>query len=498
MTERTLTATVDAADGVPATGTVEIIPTGTRSSDPTLVSAEPIIYKIIAGALVRDTGAVGEAAPTIWSPGNYIIVIYDENRAKLERYEVAVEESALSVSLNELYRQANGATPVVDDQPLYTGDDAGRLVLAGGTEGQVAGIGPDGHLTPSDAGSGDMTKSVYDPTNIAASAFARANHTGTQPLSTISDAGNAASKNVGAAAGTVASGDHTHSAASGAAAGFMAATDKTKLDGIATGATANATDAELRDRATHTGAQAIGTVTGLQTALDAKASTAHASTHGSGGTDAVTPGSIGAAAASHTHAAGDITGLATVATTGSYTDLTNRPAAGASLYLLLSHRTDPSVDGGTFNAGGENARPITTIEYNGSGYADNVIFDAGPPHSITIPDTGTYLVKCWGKAKGVSFHQVIWRCTNGQMTVRGALTDSIYGSSEYAVDTYSPALRSNSLFSGVFAIAASRAFQLVHWSRATTTADGYGGAIRNDVDTQYPNLFAEVEIWKLA
>lgn len=47
--------------------------------------------------------------------------------------------------------------------------------------------------------------------------------------------------------------------------------EKNKLAGVATGATANATDAQLRDRATHTGAQAIGTVTGLQGALDAKA-----------------------------------------------------------------------------------------------------------------------------------------------------------------------------------------------------------------------------------
>jgi hypothetical protein len=45
---------------------------------------------------------------------------------------------------------------------------------------------------------------------------------------------------------------------------------ETKLAGIATGATANATDAQLRDRATHTGSQAISTVTGLQTALDGK------------------------------------------------------------------------------------------------------------------------------------------------------------------------------------------------------------------------------------
>jgi acid phosphatase family membrane protein YuiD len=48
------------------------------------------------------------------------------------------------------------------------------------------------------------------------------------------------------------------------------ATEKTKLAGIATGATANDTDANLKNRANHTGSQAISTVTGLQTALDGK------------------------------------------------------------------------------------------------------------------------------------------------------------------------------------------------------------------------------------
>lgn len=51
---------------------------------------------------------------------------------------------------------------------------------------------------------------------------------------------------------------------------WVASAEKTKLDGIATGATANSTDAQLRDRATHTGTQAIATVSGLQTELDAK------------------------------------------------------------------------------------------------------------------------------------------------------------------------------------------------------------------------------------
>ncbi|MBX7271131.1 pyocin knob domain-containing protein [Stutzerimonas chloritidismutans] len=57
------------------------------------------------------------------------------------------------------------------------------------------------------------------------------------------------------------------------AAWWAASAMKTKLDGIATGATANATDAQLRDRSSHTGTQAISTVSGLQTALDGKINT---------------------------------------------------------------------------------------------------------------------------------------------------------------------------------------------------------------------------------
>ena len=60
---------------------------------------------------------------------------------------------------------------------------------------------------------------------------------------------------------------HTHSNASGGAAGFMSAADKTKLDGIAAGATANATDAQLRDRSTHTGTQAASTISDFAAAV---------------------------------------------------------------------------------------------------------------------------------------------------------------------------------------------------------------------------------------
>lgn len=57
------------------------------------------------------------------------------------------------------------------------------------------------------------------------------------------------------------------------------ATEKTKLTGVATGATANDTDANLKARANHTGTQAISTVTGLQTAIDAKADTTALTAH---------------------------------------------------------------------------------------------------------------------------------------------------------------------------------------------------------------------------
>jgi hypothetical protein len=54
----------------------------------------------------------------------------------------------------------------------------------------------------------------------------------------------------------------------GATKVVMTSAERTKLAGVATGATANSTDASLRDRANHTGAQSISTVTGLQSSLN--------------------------------------------------------------------------------------------------------------------------------------------------------------------------------------------------------------------------------------
>lgn len=100
---------------------------------------------------------------------------------------------------------------------------------------------------------------------------ARANHTGTQAASTIT--GLATVATTGAYADL--SGKPTvpttfDNLTDGTTNKAYTATEKTKLSGIATAATANDTDANLKNRANHTGSQAISTVTNLQATLDQK------------------------------------------------------------------------------------------------------------------------------------------------------------------------------------------------------------------------------------
>jgi len=115
-------------------------------------------------------------------------------------------------------------------------------------------------------------------------------------------------------------------AATTSAAGSMSSSDKSKLDGIATGATANSSDAYLLDRTHHTGTQAATTITGL----------AAVATTGAYGD---LTGRPSLAAVATTGAYGDLTGrpsLAAVATTGSASDLTSGTVASARLSLTAT------------------------------------------------------------------------------------------------------------------------------------------------------------------
>ncbi|MDQ7989012.1 MAG: hypothetical protein REI09_05190 [Candidatus Dactylopiibacterium sp.] len=102
-----------------------------------------------------------------------------------------------------------------------------------------------------------------DPVNLLG--VTAAGHLVKKPASTLMPASAASGFAPAAHVGT--RGD-AHAEATDTAAGFMSAASVVKLGGIASGATANATDSALRDRSSHTGTQGISTVEGLPAALN--------------------------------------------------------------------------------------------------------------------------------------------------------------------------------------------------------------------------------------
>ena len=119
--------------------------------------------------------------------------------------------------------------------------------------------------------------------------------------------------------------------------------EKSKLAGIATGATANDSNAQLRDRTTHTGMQPISSVTDLQDTLNSKANTNHTHTAAS-----VTDFDIEVSnntdvaantAARHTHANKAILDAATASFTTADETKLDGIAAGAQVNTVTSVNT---------------------------------------------------------------------------------------------------------------------------------------------------------------
>lgn len=110
--------------------------------------------------------------------------------------------------------------------------------------------------------------------------------------------------------------DATIAAASGSAAGVMTAAMFTKLDGIASGATANSADATLLARANHTGTQTWSTITSTPTTLS-----------GYGITDAITSAAV---AAGYQPLDSDLTAIAALTTTSFGRSLLTQADAAAT------------------------------------------------------------------------------------------------------------------------------------------------------------------------
>ena len=130
-------------------------------------------------------------------------------------------------------------------------------------------------------------------------------------------------------------------------------------------------------------AGAAGTTdyTGLTNVPSTFAPSAHKSSHTSGGSDSLTPSDIGAAAASHTHTKSQITDFptfATVATSGSYTDLSNKPTIPT---LLCPFDPRSSI---AFSYSGSNISTLT-YTYGGTtqGYADFGYDGSGNLQTVT-------------------------------------------------------------------------------------------------------------------
>ncbi|MFK3971125.1 hypothetical protein ACI2KS_10400 [Pseudomonas sp. NPDC087358] len=146
--------------------------------------------------------------------------------------------------------------------------------------------------------------------------------------------------------------------------------EQSKLAGIAAGATVNSTDAALRDRSTHTGTQAISTVTGLQTALDAKAPlaspaltgtpTAPTATSGTNTTQLATTAFVAAAVSSGGAATnlGATQAASTVTVTSSTGTSAVLPAATATLAGVLIAADKSKLDG---IASGAQVNAVTSV-----------------------------------------------------------------------------------------------------------------------------------------
>lgn len=182
--------------------------------------------------------------------------------------------------------------------------------------GALTGLGDDGHTQYHNDTRGDVR--YYTKATVDSALAGKANSSHTHTLSDITDAGDAAGKDVGTASGTVAAGDHGHVAAA------IAFTATDRLLGRATAGAGAGEEipctAAGRALIDDVDAAAQRTTLGLGTAAVEASSAFAAASHTHTLADVTDAGTAAAAdtgdfaAASHTHVAADVTDLGDAAT----------------------------------------------------------------------------------------------------------------------------------------------------------------------------------------
>ena len=292
--------------GTPATGRIEF-----RSAQ-IVVADGSIIVPVRVTATLDSDGHISLSLPATddpdIQPNSWTWTVTEIiDRQPRRSYSLSVPHTASSIDLSSI-------APIPPGQPVYD------YLLTSAIGATVAGQGDldllDGRVTALEGAGGGVQLSDDTPGSLG---------TASAGVST------KASRS-----------DHVHEMPTAAQVGALAAGDglaaldsaaATKLAGIATGATANATDAQLRDRATHIGTQPSTTITGLGDSATRNVGTTSGTVAAGDDarlSDARTP-------TAHAHPSTDISGLGTAATT----DAIDYDPAGSAASAVTAHESAP-------------------------------------------------------------------------------------------------------------------------------------------------------------
>jgi len=218
-------------------------------------------------------------------------------------------------------------------------------------------------------------------------------------------------------------------ATAGGTAGFMTGSDKTKLDGVATGATANSSDATLLARANHTGSQLASTIsdfaatvrstvlTGLSTATNAAIESTDAVLAALGKLQAQITGHTGATSGAHAASAISNTPAGNIAATTVQAAINELD--GEKQATLVSGGNIKTLNGssllgsGNLSVGG--GEPTTlALAYN-SDNTVNTVTEDGVVKTLSYNADGTVNTISWSVGGGLTRTQT-FSYTGGDLT----------------------------------------------------------------------------------